>query len=133
MNISQLPNDELVYTLLQKGLDTSQARSSATAENISNINTKGYKRKYVTFEENLKKSMDDLELKTDDEKHMKIDSDYGSVELETDNSTSMREDGNNVDIDNEMVNQSANALMYNALVTQINSRLAMKRYVIDGR
>lgn len=77
--------------------------------------------------------MDDLELKTDDEKHMKIDSDYGSVELETDNSTSMREDGNNVDIDNEMVNQSANALMYNALVTQINSRLAMKRYVIDGR
>ncbi|CAB1241975.1 flagellar basal body rod protein FlgB [Clostridium sp. MT-14] len=133
MNISQLPNDELVYTLLQKGLDASQARSSATAENISNINTKGYKRKYVTFEENLKKSMDDLELKTDDEKHMKIDSDYGSVELETDNSTSMREDGNNVDIDNEMVNQSANALMYNALVTQINSRLAMKRYVIDGR
>lgn len=133
MNISQLPNDELVYTLLQKGLDASQARSSATAENISNINTRGYKRKYVTFEENLKKSMDDLELKTDDEKHMKIDSDYGSVELETDNSTSMREDGNNVDIDNEMVNQSANALMYNALVTQINSRLAMKRYVIDGR
>ena len=133
MNISQLPNDELVYTLLQKGLDASQARSSATAENISNINTKGYKRKYVTFEENLKKSMDDLELKTDDEKHMKIDSDYGSVELETDNSTSMREDGNNVDIDNEMVNQSANALMYNALVTQINSRLAMKQYVIDGR
>ncbi|MEY7998719.1 flagellar basal body rod protein FlgB [Clostridium sp. Mt-5] len=133
MNISQLPNDELVYNLLQKGLDASQARSSATADNIANINTAGYKRKYVTFEESLKKSMDDLELKTDNEKHMKIGSDYGAVDVKTDNSTSMREDGNNVDIDNEMVNQSANALMYNALVTQINSRLSMKQYVIDGK
>ncbi|MHC6179367.1 flagellar basal body rod protein FlgB [Clostridium sp. JNZ X4-2] len=133
MNISQLPNDELVYNLLQKGLDASQARSSATADNIANINTEGYKRKYVTFEESLKKSMDDLELKTDNEKHMEIGSDYGSVDMKTDNSTSVREDGNNVDIDNEMVNQSANALMYNALVTQINSRLSMKQYVIDGK
>lgn len=133
MNISQLPNDELVYNLLQKGLDASQARSSASADNIANINTEGYKRKYVTFEESLKKSMDDLELKTDNEKHMKIGSDYGAVDTKTDNSTSMREDGNNVDIDNEMVNQSANALMYNALVTQINSRLSMKQYVIDGK
>jgi flagellar basal-body rod protein FlgB len=128
-----VPNDELTYDLLQRGLDASQARGTAIADNISNINTKGYKRKYVTFEENLKKSMDDLELKTDNEKHMKIGNDYGDIDMNTDNSTSMREDGNNVDIDNEMVNQSANALMYNALVNQINSRLSMRQYVIDGR
>ncbi len=45
----------------------------------------------------------------------------------------MRTDGNNVDIDNEMVNNSANALMYNALVTQVNNRLATTRYIINGR
>ncbi|MCI1943668.1 flagellar basal body rod protein FlgB [Clostridium luticellarii] len=133
MNISQLPKDELVYNLLQKGLDASQARSEATADNMANINTKGYKRKYVTFEESLKKSVDDLELKTDDEKHIKVNSEYGSVNIKTDDSTSMNEDGNNVDIDNEMVNQSANALMYNALVTQVNNKLSMRRYVIDGK
>lgn len=133
MNISQLPKDELVYNLLQKGLDASQARSEATADNMANINTKGYKRKYVTFEESLKKSVDDLELKTDDEKHIKVNSEYGSVNVKTDDSTSMNEDGNNVDIDNEMVNQSANALMYNALVTQVNNKLSMRRYVIDGK
>jgi flagellar basal-body rod protein FlgB len=118
---------------LQKGLDASQARSEATADNMANINTKGYKRKYVTFEESLKKSVDDLELKTDDEKHIKVNSEYGSVNIKTDDSTSMNEDGNNVDIDNEMVNQSANALMYNALVTQVNNKLSMRRYVIDGK
>jgi flagellar basal-body rod protein FlgB len=128
-----LPKDELVYNLLQKGLDASQARSEATADNMANINTKGYKRKYVTFEESLKKSVDDLELKTDDEKHIKVNSEYGSVNIKTDDSTSMNEDGNNVDIDNEMVNQSANALMYNALVTQVNNKLSMRRYVIDGK
>ncbi|PRR86626.1 flagellar basal body rod protein FlgB [Clostridium luticellarii] len=133
MNISQLPKDELVYDLLQKGLDASQARSEATADNMANINTEGYKRKYVTFEESLKKSVDDLELKTDDEKHIKVNSEYGSVNVKTDDSTSMNEDGNNVDIDNEMVNQSANALMYNALVTQVNNKLSMRRYVIDGK
>lgn len=133
MNISQLPKDELVYDLLQKGLDASQARSEATADNMANINTEGYKRKYVTFEESLKKSVDDLELKTDDEKHIKVNSEYGSVNIKTDDSTSMNEDGNNVDIDNEMVNQSANALMYNALVTQVNNKLSMRRYVIDGK
>jgi flagellar basal-body rod protein FlgB len=128
-----LPKDELVYDLLQKGLDASQARSEATADNMANINTEGYKRKYVTFEESLKKSVDDLELKTDDEKHIKVNSEYGSVNVKTDDSTSMNEDGNNVDIDNEMVNQSANALMYNALVTQVNNKLSMRRYVIDGK
>lgn len=58
---------------------------------------------------------------------------FGQVKEEVDNSTSMRTDGNNVDIDNEMVNNSANALMYNALVTQANNRLATTRYIINGR
>lgn len=45
----------------------------------------------------------------------------------------MTEDGNNVDMDTEIVNQAANTLMYSALVNQMNSRLSMERYVISGK
>lgn len=58
----------------------------------------------------------------------------GNIKIEQDTSRSMREDGNNVDIDNEMTNQAANSLMYNALISQVNSRIALERYVInEGR
>lgn len=133
MNIQNMSKDELVNNLLRKGLDASSLRSKAISNNIANINTKGYKRQYVSFEESLKQNMDDLNLKTDDDKHIQDGSEYGEVKTETDNSSSMREDGNNVDVDNEMVNQAANTLMYNALITQANSRLAMERYVVNGR
>lgn len=133
MNVQNLSKDQLTYNLLKKGLDASSIRSKAISNNIANINTKGYKRQYVSFEESLKENMDNVNLKTEDDKHIQDGSEYGEVKAETDNSSSMREDGNNVDVDNEMVNQAANTLMYNALVTQANSRLTMERYVINGR
>jgi flagellar basal-body rod protein FlgB len=46
----------------------------------------------------------------------------------------MRLDGNNVDIDNEMTNLAANTILYNTLINQANSRISMRRYVInEGR
>lgn len=133
MNVQNLSKDQLVYNLLKKGLDASSLRSKAISNNIANINTKGYKRQYVSFEESLKENMDNINLKTEDNKHIQDGSEYGEVKTEIDKSSSMREDGNNVDVDNEMVNQSANTLMYNALVTQANSRITMERYIINGR
>lgn len=133
MKIQNMPKDQFVNNLLKKGLDASSFRSRAISNNIANINTKGYKRQYVTFEESLKENIDNFNLKTDDNKHIQTGSEYGQIKTETDKSTSMREDGNNVDMDNEMTNQAANTLMYNALITQVNSRMAMERYVINGR
>lgn len=132
LNINNMSNDQLVNNLLTRGLDAASTRSQAISSNIANINTAGYKRKYVTFEENLKNSVDKLELKTDDEKHMKLGNDYGAITTNTDSSTSMRSDGNNVDIEVETVNQAANELMYNALITLENNRLSMQKSVING-
>lgn len=124
--------DDKVYNLVKKGLDAASLRSKVIANNISNVNTKGYKRYYVSFEDTLKDKMDTLELQKTDKLHIGNDEAEGSIKVEQDTSTSMRNDGNNVDIDNEMTNQAANALMYNALITQVNSKLSMSRYVITG-
>jgi flagellar basal-body rod protein FlgB len=45
----------------------------------------------------------------------------------------MREDGNNVELENEKVNQAATTLEYNALVSLTNIKLAMTKSVISGR
>jgi flagellar basal-body rod protein FlgB len=134
MNTNNLSKSSEVYGLLKKGLDASSLRSKASSNNIANINTKGYKKYSVSFEENLQKSIEHMDLKTTESKHINEVGEAGEAKLQQDLSSSMREDGNNVDIDNEMANQAANTLMYNALITQVNSKIALQRYVInEGR
>ena len=134
MDTTNLSKSSQVYDLLKKGLNASSMRSKTISNNIANINTKGYKKYSVSFEENLQQSIDHISLKTTENKHINDDSEAGEAKLEQDLSSSMREDGNNVDIDNEMANQAANTLMYNALITQVNSKIAMQRYIVnEGR
>ncbi|MCR1933661.1 flagellar basal body rod protein FlgB [Clostridium tepidum] len=133
MRVEYMSNSQLVNELLKKSMDASSYRSRVISNNIANYNTPGYKRHYVTFEETLKDNLNNINMKLTKEKHINNGFEFGQVKEEIDDSTSMRTDGNNVDIDNEMVNNSANALMYNALVTQVNNRLATTRYIINGR
>jgi flagellar basal-body rod protein FlgB len=120
------------YNLLKKSMDASALRGKVIANNIANINTKGYKKLYVTFEDTLNESMGTKTMKTDNNKHMQTVSSSGDIVVERDENTSMRQDGNNVDIDLEMTNQAANTLMYNALVKQVNSKMSLKSYIIGG-
>ena len=106
-----------VYSLLKSGLDATELRSRVIANNIANINTPNYKRKYVKFEDALKNSMDN----------------NVKPEVKTDLSSKVRKDGNNIDLENEKVNQAATTLEYNALITLTNIKLGMARSVITGR
>ena len=113
------------YDLIKEGLKASNLRAKAIANNMANINTKDYKKFSVVFEENLKKedSSSELQLKRTNESHFASDSsESGNIYIEQEKGTSMRTDGNNVDLDIEKVNQAANTLKYNALITSINSK-----------
>ena len=132
MKIDDLSLSQKNYDLIKKSLDVSVERGKVIANNIANFNTKGYKRFYVTFEDNLKESQDKLALEVTDKKHIKNSIEYGEMEIKKDEATSVRKDGNNVDVDNEMTNLAANTLKYNALITELNSRISIKRYIISG-
>lgn len=132
MEIQNLSKDQVVYNLIKKGLDASSERSKVISNNIANVNTKDFKRSYVTFEENLNNSIDNLSMKETSNMHMQDSAKYGEIDTKTDTSSSMREDGNNVDIENEMSNEAANTLMYYALISQANTRISQEKYVIDG-
>ncbi|MBW9151948.1 flagellar basal body rod protein FlgB [Clostridium estertheticum] len=120
------------YSLLKKSMDASALRSKVSANNIANINTKNYKGLYVTFEETLKDNMAADTMKTDNSKDIQAGNSNGEITVNRDDSTSARQDGNNVDIDLEMTNQAANTLMYAALVSQVNSKISLTSYVIGG-
>ncbi|MGL6105067.1 flagellar basal body protein [Romboutsia sp.] len=106
-----------IYDLMKMSLDATNLRGKVTANNIANINTSGYKRKYVTFEETLNNNLNNKP----------------KIEVKTDEGSSMREDGNNVELENEKINQAATTLQYNALVSLTNTKLAMTKSVISGR
>ena len=132
MSINNLSNNSNSYDLLKKGLDAATTRGKVIANNIANINTAGYKRNYVNFEDSLNNSINDMELKKTDLKHLD-ETTSGDIQTLQDNTSSMKADGNNVDIDTEMVDQSTNSLMYNALVSQVNSKLSLTNYIISGK
>lgn len=134
MIVNNLSKDQMAYELVKKGLDAGALRSKVISNNISNVNTKGYKKLYVTFEDSLKEAINGEELKLTNNKHISLSGEPGEIKVVRDESTSTRTDGNNVNIDLEMVNEAANAMMYNALVSQANSKISMERYVInEGR
>lgn len=133
MTINSMSPEQRTYYLLKKSMDTSSYRSKVISNNISNFNTPGYKRHYVTFEDSLNNSMDNLSLKTTKNQHINDGISYGDIKEEVDRTSSMRTDGNNVDLDHEMVNKSSNALMYNALITQANNKLSTTKYVINSK
>lgn len=125
-------NNDSTMQLLKSGLDASALRGKVIANNMSNINTEDFKRSYVSFEENLKSEIDKFSLKKTNDKHLNGTLSDSLADIKVDNSTSMRTDGNNVDLDLEKVDQAANSLMYNALITQANSKLNMTKSVISG-
>ncbi|NFG60630.1 MULTISPECIES: flagellar basal body rod protein FlgB [unclassified Clostridium] len=121
------------YNLIKDGLKASNARSKAIANNMANINTKGYKKFNVIFEENLKNSSDtkDLSLKITNSRHLRGNNDLnGDIEVVREENTSMRTDDNNVDLELEKVNQAANTLKYNALITKLNGKFNSLKTVI---
>jgi flagellar basal-body rod protein FlgB len=135
--IEKLTNGSM---LLEKALDAAAVRNEIISQNIANVDTPGYKRKTVSFEEHLSGFMnaDKVKMQRIDSRHMvssRGDLENALVRVEVDNnSTSVRLDGNNVDIDNEMASMAKNTIKYNTLVQRINSGFSMLKSVInEGR
>lgn len=110
------------YELVKKGLDVSSLRQRTISSNIANINTKDYKVNKVEFEEYLSKAMDGASITKTHQKHFGINNIKDIVpEVNKRETTVLNENGNNVDIDLEMTELSANEIYYNILVQQLNA------------
>ncbi|MDI6604706.1 MAG: flagellar basal body rod protein FlgB [Thermoanaerobacteraceae bacterium] len=122
-----------------KALDAAMLKNNVIANNIANVDTVGFKKSEVRFDEILKDSIDNQKLQglITNSKHIPIgvpSLDDIKPQVIQDNNTSMRLDGNNVDIDAEMSNLAKNQIYYNAIVQRVNGELtSIMTAVKDGR
>ena len=119
------------YTI-KRAMDVSMLRQKVHSLNIANISTPGYKRKYVVFEEFLKSEENKIKLLTTHPKHISETSEEISPRVLIDYTTSMRNDGNNVDIEYEIVEMVKNGLRYQVLSRLMSMNIDRYNTVLRG-
>lgn len=126
--------NDLSYQRIKEGLDASAQRQRTISSNLANVNTPGYKASKVEFEKELRKALDkgEVKMKSTHEDHLggSMTTSVVPKTLRIEG-TSMNENGNNVDIDNEMVELASNEIYYSALVAQLNQKLGNMNIVIN--
>lgn len=127
--------DTTMFTMLQRGLDATTLRQRVIANNIANINTPGFKKSYVSFEDQLQVAMgkNGAPLKGTHPRHIGVTGPAIKPEVKQVNETTMRFDGNNVDIDEEMVNLAATTIQYDVIAQGLIDRFNLLGNVIAGR
>ncbi len=121
------------YTL-KTAMDVSMLRQEIHAQNIANAETPGYKRRYVVFESILQKVMDEknIKLETTNPKHIKLYQTLVKPIVLRDTTTSYRNDGNNVDVDVEVVEMVKNGLKYQVLTRLMSMNIDRYNAVLRG-
>jgi flagellar basal-body rod protein FlgB len=110
---------------ISRGLDAAWTKNEVISSNIANIDTPGYKRRVVEFG-NLLEEAKSNELS-------KNGSSTPGVKITIDESTdSLRSDGNNVNIDTEMVELAKNSIYYNLLSQKLTGEIQKIESAIKG-
>jgi flagellar basal-body rod protein FlgB len=130
--------------LLNKAMDSASARNDIIANNIANVNTPGFKRSELIFQDKLKKLLDSQanpgndKLQTTNPRHIQIwqnNSDLENFEPEIRKleDLSYRNDANNVDIDVEMANMTKNKVFYDSMAQSMTNEIKLLRMAITGK
>ena len=120
--------DTSTLTALSQALDLGSARLQAISNNLSNVNTPGFKRQDATFAALLQSAQDNDGLPPIDAD----DPESAGPTLVTQTSGSMRADGNNVDIDTETSRMAAAEIYYQGASQLISGQFAGLKYAISG-
>lgn len=117
--------------VLDKAADASWIRNEIISNNIANVDTPGYKRQDISFEDTLRRELRSTRYTSLDEDVSKISLGRLEADIYTDSpGYSYRIDGNNVDIDTENVELVSNQIRYNGLKDSISREFARLKNVI---
>lgn len=114
--------------ILKTALDATYLRDKVISQNVANVDTPGYKKKSVAFEEQLQKALDSHKRPS----QINLSTLKPQV-IQPMNGMSYRMDQNNVDIDVETVEQTKNYLRYQALVDQVTYDMRRFKTVLNAR
>jgi flagellar basal-body rod protein FlgB len=129
--------DGNAFALARQALTGLSRRQETVASNIANVDTPGHTRREVAFEDALRRTLSATsagELRRTDPRHLgpagsssARDSDVRQRDV-----VSVRNDGNEVSVDEEMVLMVETQIRYQALSQSVGKRIATLRSVIRG-
>lgn len=108
--------------IAQKSLDALWLRQKVISNNLANSDTPGYKCQSVAFENILEKALKSTGTDLSSLKPKVMEND----------STQMREDGNNVDREEQNIELARTQIQYEVMVRLISDDLSRMRYAISG-
>lgn len=123
---------------LRKSLDASAMRGKAISNNLANVLTPGYKRIEVSFEDELKRALDPMQLMgaRTNAAHFEIGRpDIGKISPKAyrPSGALLPGDINDVDVDMEAAKLSENQLFFQASAKFLSDRYSTLKSAIAGR
>jgi len=115
--------------ILQRNMDTASLRRQVIANNIANAETPNFKRSYVNFEAELSRALASEKLDASigvltHERHIPFrrSIDYRDVrpKLVLDYLTTAKNNGNNVDIERELMQATKNQMLYELMSSAVD-------------
>ncbi len=126
--------------ILHRTMDVSLVRQSVIADNIANVNTPNFKRSFVNFESQLAYALKSesrqprFAAALTDERHVPFHRplDYRDVQPRRilDFMTTAKNNGNNVDIEVESMNQLNNQLAYQMMTRSVSDSIGRVNLVL---
>jgi len=118
-------------SMSQKSLEFLWAKQVVISQNLTNVDTPGYKAKYVTFEDVYQNRLKLARAaKTPAQTRSIIENSYYSI---NEKDSSARLDENNVNADAEEVEMARAQLQYQYVLNAVNSDFSRLRSVIKGQ
>ena len=129
-----------MFDYLPRAMTAANMRQEVIANNIANVNTPNFRKSNLEFENLLAREIygeepdGKLKMARTHDKHLpyKPREFHAEPTIIQDNSTIMRVDDNNVDIDIEMANLAKNQLYYNAIVTEFSGHVTNLKNAITS-
>jgi flagellar basal-body rod protein FlgB len=127
-------SDAAIIDALRRQMTVTVARQVASAGNLANIDTPGYKAKEVSFDETLGREL--LAPETTSRGHIgsATASNASGVKVQDEEGVPARRDGNTVQLDRELLTMSQAASDFAAAQTALAAKFRLVRYAInEGR
>lgn len=115
--------------VLERGLDASWTRNSVISNNIANVDTPGYKRKDVQFEDYLMAEVGYTDNLDREVANAEMDELFATTYTEYED-VSYRIDGNNVDIDTESAELAKNTIKYYTMLDSVSQEFSRLKSVV---
>ena len=118
--------------MMGQSLDYLWLKQAVTNQNIANVDTNGYKAKYVTFEDEFKQALDSMIQQKESRSSYNRNLEYVQPQMMESQAESERVDGNNVNVDVEMMELTRTSLQYQYSLQSVTSDITRLRTVIKG-